>query len=156
MANLRFRKTHLWLTQGNNPASQDLRALLVRVGSNVPTTPGATFLSDFTTLKEADAGGYSRKTLTGEALTENAGADRLQFDSSDADFGTLSLGASGEDLAGFLLFFQLGGGTDAENRPFVYFDSMESGPIFPYSLLVGGGPFKIVAPATGWVHFLGP
>lgn len=154
--NLRYRKTHLWLHQGQNLPALDLRALLVRVGSNVPTTTGATFLSDFTTLKECDAPEYVRKALTGEALTENAGADRLEYDSADADWGTLSRGPSGESVAGMLLFFQLGGGTDAENRPLIWLDSMASGPYFPYPLLIGGGPFKILAPASGWAHILGP
>lgn len=152
--NFVYRKTELWLRNGQDLDALDLRALLVRSGSTIGTQIDAAFLADFTDLRECDAGGYARKTLTGEALTENVGANRLQFASSDADFSTLSLGPSAEAIAAFLLFFHLGGGTAAENRPYVHINQVPVGsPFFPYMPLVSGGPFKVKCPATGWLHF---
>jgi len=154
MANFSFWKTNDWLARaGQSLATADLRVLLVMTNSTAPADVDAEFLDEIATLDECDAGAYARVDLASVGLTANDTDDRSEVRSDDADWGALDVGVSGRDLKGALIYFHLGAGTDAENRPWIWYDTVASGPIFPFTL--NGGNVKLVEPATGWLHVLG-
>lgn len=111
-------------------AGDTIKVLLVEVGSSVAAEDDAIVLSDFTTLLETTATGYSRETLTGKAVVDPGGGP-VTFEADDVDFGILGAGSSG-DIAGALLFVDNGGaGSDV---PLCYFDSVTASSIaFPYT-----------------------
>lgn len=154
MANFSNWKTNDWLARaGQSLATADLRMALVMTNSSAPADVDAEFLDEIVTLDECDGTGYARIDLASVGLTANDTDDRSEVRSADADFGALGVGVSGRALKGVLIYFQLGGGTEAENRPWLWYDSVASGPVFPFTL--NGGNVKLVEPATGWAHVLG-
>lgn len=132
MANRVVRKMRLWLLNsgsGVDLEDLDLRCLAFRTSSTVTTELGATFLTDYTSLAECDAGGYARAPLATVALVEDAPSDELRLTADPTDLGTVTGGS--EPIAGFLVYVHIG--ADSANRPFAIATDFASGPGLPYT-----------------------
>jgi hypothetical protein len=126
--------------------SDDIRVLLVRVGSSAATEKDANTLAAFSDLREFDGTLYARVPLAGQAVTENAPEDRWEFDADDADFGVLGPGSG--QIAAAILYKHVG--ADAANVPIAYIDSVSAGAPFPFT---PSGVTTIEWDPAGILHF---
>lgn len=152
MANMVFPRFTDWVLRNGGLAAVDLRAVLLSVTTSVTGEPDAEFLDDFTTLAETDSPEHVRQDIPNVQLNYEARL-RTELDSDQADFGVLNEGPSKLLVAGCLFYAHLGGGTDAENRPIEWVDTVAAGgPVFPYQL--NGASVAVKPVGTGWVTYI--
>lgn len=89
------------LRGGHNLATADMRVILAMTNTTFDTEQDDEFVGDTTTPDEYDGANYARKTLTGEAVTDDAANDRGEFDANDIQW--VSLGAGTRSAAGMVL-----------------------------------------------------
>lgn len=70
----------------------DVRVLLAMSNTTFDTETDDEFVGDTTTPDEYDGTNYARQALTGEAVTDDTGNDRGEFDAADAQFASLGVG----------------------------------------------------------------
>ena len=125
--------------------THDIRCLLVMTNTTADTENTKTTLSGFTTLDEMDGAGYTRQTLTGEAVAADNTNNRGEFTASDITFASVSAGT--RNVAGAILYRHITNDTDA--IPIAYIDT--AGTLaFPF--VPNGGSIKIAANAQGLVQ----
>jgi hypothetical protein len=73
-------------------APDDFRVLLNMTDTTVDTEDDVNTISAFTTLDEYDGAGYARQALAGDALGEDAGNNRAEYDANDSVFSGLGVG----------------------------------------------------------------
>jgi hypothetical protein len=99
----------------------DIRAILVMTNTTCDTEIDAiTYVDDYTTLDEADATGYARVALAGEATSQDDANDRAEFDANDAVFSGLS-GDATRDYQGVLLYDHVTNDADSPVVAFIDF-----------------------------------
>lgn len=118
MANFMYTPEKERMMEGNvNYLTDDIRAILCMSNTTADTDQDAANLSgsgDITDLDEFDGSGYTNHAgggnpLDSQAVTQNTGSNRGEFDSADEAFG--SLGAGTRDIAGILLYRHVDGTT---------------------------------------------
>lgn len=90
------------LRAGHNMATDDERILLAMTNTTFDTEQDDEFVGDTTTPDEYDGANYVRKALAGEAVTDDAGNNRGEFDANDIQW--VALGAGTRQAAGMVLF----------------------------------------------------
>lgn len=134
MANFWYRNSRLvQLTTGLNWSSADIRALLVMSDSTAGVDKSAQFLTGangFTTLDEMNGAGYARVTAAGKAVALDVPNDQVLVSFNPLNFGATIANGS-RQVAGIVVFLNVG--SDATNVPLFWIDSVDAGPIFPYS-----------------------
>lgn len=118
--------------------AHDIRVALCMTNTNADTEEDANFLGDLT-LDEVDGANYVRKALNGEAVNEDTGNDRADFDADDVTW--TALGAGTRNVAGALVFRHVT--NDADSVPIAWIDSGG----FPFTL--SGGNLTITWNASG-------
>ena len=148
MANFVFPKFREALAKGLVDCSAaDWRATFLMSTSSVLTETDAEFLTQFTTFGEFNGPGFSRVTLTGEAVNVDLANLRVELDADDFDFGALNAGSAA--IKGLLLF--VWGGSDGTSRPAVWLDQTKlPGPQFPYSPV--GSQVRVKVDPEGFAH----
>lgn len=123
--------------------TDDIRALLVLSNSTCDTEEDKTFLDQFTTLDEAQAGGgsYARQALTGEAVAADDANDRGEFTSDAITFTAVVEQA--RDIIGMVLYKFVNDDTDSIPIAFIDDDA-------PYN--PGGGDVVYTPKAEGWLQ----
>ena len=122
-------------------ASVDWRAMLVMSDTTADTEVDAQNPGDFTTLDEYNGAGYSRATLTGEAVNEDLSNNRAEFTASPWNFGS-TVAAGSRQVVGMLVYQHVDG-TNANDLNAYYIDSGG----FPFS--GAGGPIDVTPNAEG-------
>lgn len=123
------------LTEGQN----DIRALLVMTNTTADTEQDTEFIGGLTTLDEMDGANYARKTFSSQAVAEDAGNNRAEFDGED--FTWTALGAGTRQVAGVVIFRFIT--NDAASELIAYIDTGG----FPFT--ANGGNFTITWNAEG-------
>jgi hypothetical protein len=82
-------------------ATQDFRIILCMTNTTADTLQDAQFVGDVA-LDEYDGAAYARKTLAGEAVTEDAANDRAEFSANNIQWA--ALGAGTRQAQGMVLF----------------------------------------------------
>lgn len=90
------------LRAGHNFTSLDARIALAMTNTTFDTEQDDEFVGDTTTPDEYDGAAYVRKTLAGEAVTDDAANDRGEFDANDIQWA--GLGAGTRQAQGMILF----------------------------------------------------
>jgi hypothetical protein len=121
-------------------APNDIRALLVMTNTTADTEQDVANIADFTTLDEYDGSGYSRATLAGEVVNEDAANNRAEFDANDFNFGT-TVAAGTRQAAGMVIYKHVT--NDADAILLAYIDTGG----FPVA--GGGGAFNVTVNAEG-------
>jgi len=116
------------LLGGIDFSSDDIRVLLVMSNTTADTEDDKDTLDDFTTLDEYDGANYGRAELANEAVNEDAGNDRAEFDADNVTFSTLGVGTRQCQAA--IVYKHVG--ADNANIPIVWVDTVGSGPTFPF------------------------
>jgi len=123
----------------------DVRALLVMTNTTADTEEDVATVSAFTALDEMDGAGYSRATLTGEAVAVDNANNRGEF--TAADFRFLNVSAGTRNVAAVVLFLFTTNDTDAV--PLAYIDTAGS---LAFPLTPNGGTITIAANAEGLIQ----
>jgi hypothetical protein len=150
MANFVYRKWRLRLANSSTPdwdAPGDVRAILVMTNTTADTETTADFVADFTTLDECDATGYARVALTTEAIVEDVGNDRIELSAAAISFGSPSADAT-RQVQAVILYEHVT--NDADSYVIAYYDTVSSGPAFPFT--VNGGSITITPNAEGLIQ----
>lgn len=92
-------------------ATGDLRCLLVMTNTTADTDQDVANIADIGTLDEYDGANYARKTLTGEAVAEDAANNRGEADHSDVTW--TALGAGTRQAAGLVYYLHVTNDADA-------------------------------------------
>lgn len=85
----------------------------------------------FTALDEYNGSGYSRATVSGIALAEDATNDLCQWKCNALNFGAAVQNGT-RSMAGVVIAFDTGG-SDATRVPVFFIDTCDSGPTFPHA-----------------------
>lgn len=99
-------------------ASDDIRVMLVMTNTTADTEDDANVIDDFTTLDEYDGGGYSRQELASQAVNEDAGNNRAEFDATNSTFSNVAVGTRQAQAA--ILFKHVT--DDSDSVPIAYID----------------------------------
>lgn len=83
-------------------ATDDMRIILVMTNSTADTDQDVQFVGSIGTLDEFDGANYTRKTLAGEAVNEDAANNRAEFDANDIQWA--ALGAGTRQALGMILY----------------------------------------------------
>ena len=142
MANFVYSRAKAKLMSGDlDLNADDIRALLVMTNTTADTEEDSEFVSSITTLDEMDGAGYSRQTLTGEAVAVDTTNNRGEFTANDIKFMNVSAGT--RNVAAVVLIKHVTNDTDS--IPIAYIDT-DSTNYLAYS--PNGGSI-IVAAASG-------
>ncbi len=95
----------------------DIRVALVMSNTTADTEDDADVIDDFTTLDEYDGANYVRKALANEAVAEDAGNDRAEFDADDVTWS--ALGAGTRQCVGAVLYKHVTDDTDSVPIAFI-------------------------------------
>lgn len=101
--------------------THDIRVLLVKVAGSTTTDTeaDAATISAFTTLGELVATDYARKALANEAVNEDTGNDRAEFDADDVTWTALG-GAANDTIGAAVVYKHVTNDTDS--IPIAYID----------------------------------
>ena len=125
--------------------SDDIRVLLVMTNTTADTEDDVNTFAGFSTLDEFDGSNYSSGgvALTGEAVNEDAGNNRAEFDANNATFS--SIGAGTRQIQACIVYKWI---TNLNSSlPIAYIDSGG----FPIS--ANGGDLTIQWNAEGILNF---
>ena len=125
--------------------SHDIRAILVMTNTTADTEADAQFVGSLTTLDEMDGTGYTRQTLTGEAVAVDTANNRGEFTADDHQF--LNVSAGTRTIAGLVLYRHVT--NDADSPLIAYIDT---GASLTFPLVANGGSITVVANAEGLVQ----
>lgn len=127
----------------------DVRVLLLGGAGYVYTfDPDDVFVADLTPGTNELAGtGYGRITMTGETVTQNDTDDRVEWDATDTDFGTLN--ADNGDIDAVILFVHTG--NDATATLIAFLDIIN--PALPFT--TAGVNFTVQWNVAGIMHGTG-
>lgn len=106
--------------------TDDIRAALLSTNTTADTETDKEFMNLFTTLDEFNGAGYARVALTSEAVNQDAGNNRAEFDAADTAWAALSNGT--RLIQGCLLYKHVT--NDADSIPIFY---------MPYTAFNPGG-----------------
>ncbi len=131
MANFMYTPEKERLMEGNTnylEGQDDIRAILVMTNTTADTDQDATNLSgagDITTLDEFDGSGYTAhgsggNALASQAVTQDTGNNRSEFDATDLAFGALSVGT--RNIVGMVIYRHVDG-TTANDTVVAYIDT---------------------------------
>ena len=120
MANFVYSRAKAKLMSGDlDLNADDIRALLVMTNTTADTEEDSEFVSSITTLDEMDGTGYSRQTLTGEAVAVDTANNRGEFTANDIKFMNVSAGT--RNVAAVMLIKHVTNDTDS--IPIAYIDT---------------------------------
>jgi hypothetical protein len=122
--------------------SDDIRVALVMSNSTADTEDDVNLMNGFSALDEMDGANYVRKALANEAINEDAGNDRAEFDADNVTW--TALGAGTREVIGMIVFKHVTDDTDSV--PLAYIDSGG----FPFT--AGGGDVTINFNAEGIIQ----
>lgn len=122
--------------------ADDMRVLLVMGDTTADTERDANTLAGFSNLDEMTGVNYVRKALAAEAVTENAGSNRAEFDAQDLTW--TALGAGPRQVVGAVLYKHVA--SDADSVPVAYIDTGG----FPFT--ASGADFSVFWNAAGILH----
>ena len=85
-------------------SADDIRVALLMTNTTADTEKGAATIAGYTTVDDFDGSGYTAggAALAGEAVAEDTGNNRGEFDATDLTFS--SLGAGTRQIAGALVY----------------------------------------------------
>jgi len=83
-------------------AGADVRILLAMTNTTLDTEQDDEFVGDTTTLDEYDGANYARQNLGTQAVTDDAGNNRAEFDADNSQFANLGVGT--RQAAGIVVF----------------------------------------------------
>ncbi len=113
--------------------TDDIRVALVMSNTTADTEDDVNLMNGFSTLDEMDGANYVRKALASEAINEDAGNDRAEFDADNVTW--TALGAGTREVTGMIVYKHVTDDTDSV--PPAYIDSGG----FPFT--AGGGDVTI-------------
>lgn len=100
--------------------TQDIRVILCMTNTTADTLQDANVVNDVA-LDEYDGSGYTRATLTGEAVNQDDPNNRSEFDANDFTFGS-AVGAGTRSAQGMVLYRHVDG-TAANDQLIAWIDS---------------------------------
>lgn len=121
--------------------TQDIRVILCMTNTTADTDQDANVLTGITTLDEYDGSGYTRATLTSEAVNQDDPNNRAEFDAADFTFGA-AVGAGTRQAAGMVLYRHVDG-TAANDQVIAWIDTGG----FPFT--GNGGAVNVTVNAEG-------
>jgi hypothetical protein len=144
MANFIYNEAKRAFAAGEiNLVSNDIRVMLIMTNTTADTQRDPNTISGFTTLDECDGSNYSRITLSGKSLFENATNNRAEFKASNVIFTSLGIGTRQVQAA--LVYKHVT--NDSDSVPLVFFDTNG----FPFN---GDGTNKTIQwNSTGIIQF---
>lgn len=98
---------------------QDFRIILVMTNTTFDTEEDDEFVGDTTTPDEYDGANYARKSLAGDAVSDDTANNRGEYDANDIQWA--ALGAGTRQAAGMVLFRFVT--VDADSPLIAYIDS---------------------------------
>lgn len=102
-------------------ASMDIRCALVMSNTTADTeNVGITYIGDFATLDECDATGYSRPSLSSEAVNIDTSNVRVELDGGDLTISGLS-GDASRDYVGIVLIKHVTNDADSPAMSYIQF-----------------------------------
>lgn len=119
--------------------ADDIRVALVMSNTTADSERDVNFMAGFTDLDEMVATNYSRKALASEAVSENAGGNRAEFDATDVVW--TALGAGARAVQGAIVYKHVS--SDADSIPIAFIDTGG----FPFT--ASGADFTIQWNAAG-------
>lgn len=151
MANFVYRKWKLRLANSTNIDwdAADVRAMLVMTNSdaNDAAQDDSDFVGDVLVLDECDATGYARVVLPTEAIVEDSGNQRIELSSGAIAFGSPTADAT-RDIEAMIIYQHVT--NDADSPIIAYYDTVSSGPTFPFT--VNGGSITVTPNAEGLIQ----
>jgi hypothetical protein len=121
----------------------DVRAILVMTNTTADTDQDAANIAAIGTLDEFDGSGYSRPDLGASTITQDDANNRSEIDYADFTFGT-AVGAGTRQAAGIIIYVRVDG-TNANDWPVGWIDTVSTGPTFPFS--GNGGAINVTVDA---------
>lgn len=136
-------------TGAANLTTLDTRIALLKMPASTTcdTQRDVSTLSGFTTLGELVATNYARKTLAGEAVTQDNTNNRAEFSVTSPITWTALGGATNDTIGAILLFAFVT--ADSDSWPIAYIDNAGSG----FNLTTNGSDFSINVNAEGLLQF---
>lgn len=123
--------------------ADDIRAALCDSTTTADTEKDKLLMNAFSTLGELSGTGYGRIALTTEAVNQDDGNNRAEFDADDVAFGTMD--GDNADAVGILLYKHVTNDTDS--IPIAWIDTGG----FPVTF--NGGTFTVTWNVEGIFHF---
>lgn len=124
-------------------APNDFRVLLVMTNTTADTEDDVNTISGFSTLDEMDGSGYTRQSLTGDTLTEDAANNRAEYDASNITF--TAVGAGTRQVQAAIVYKHVT--NDSDSVPIAFIDTGG----FPFT--ANGGDITITWNAEGIIQF---
>lgn len=142
MANFVYNDAKRLLANGDLDWDTDtIKLRLVKTGSSAGSDRNANFLSDITTMNTHD--GTTDQTVTGRAIVENAGQNRVELTAGNTTFSAVPAASGGAACIGCIYYKD--GASDAARIPIIWVDSG-----FPFT---GSGSDVTVRPNASGVWY---